>query len=232
MTSARDTLVEVEAATVGYLPGSPVLHDLSFCLAPGSFHFVVGPSGAGKTSLLRLLSLSLPPAAGTIRLFGRDVLHLQPAERASMRARLAVIFQDLRLLGHLSAVDNAALPLRIAGCDPAAARAHAAALLEWLGLGDVLRCPPASLSMGQQQLVAAARATITRPCLLLADEPTSYLDPALSSRLMQLFAQLNRLGTAVLLATHSRDLLQRHAYPVLRVGNGRIEPEQILTLAA
>jgi cell division transport system ATP-binding protein len=231
---AGSVIVRARGASVRYGTETPVLTQVDLALHAGSFHFVVGPSGAGKSSLLRLLSLSLKPCAGTIMLFERDVLTLSRADAATFRRRLAVIFQDLRLLDHLSAVDNAALPLRIAGCDPVMARGHAAELLVWLGLGDALDALPPSLSMGQRQLVAAARAVAGRPQLLLADEPTSYLDPELSARLMRLFAQLNRLGTAVLLATHSRDLLRRHPYPVLRIENGRVCSEQdgILTLAA
>lgn len=232
MTLAPANIVELHRTAMGYGRQPAVLRDIDLELEPGSFHFVVGPSGAGKTSLLRLLSLCVPPRAGTLNLFGRDVSALDSAGRTATRRRLAVIFQDLRLLDHLTVVENVSLPLRIAGCTAPEATTHAQALLRWLGLEGAVATGPGDLSMGQRQLVAAARATIGRPALLLADEPTSYLDPQLSARLMRLFAQLRDLGTAVLLATHSRDLLVRYRFPVLRIEHGRVLPEPTLARAA
>lgn len=205
-----------------YAAGEEVLRDLDLTIEAGSFHFLVGPSGAGKTSLLRLISVSHPPSAGTITLFGRDVLKLDRAGQGAMRRRIGVIFQDFRLLDHMSAFDNVALPLRIGGVDEDQLGRFVSELLAWIGLSDLIEHRPPELSMGQRQLLAVARAVVTRPSLLLADEPTSSVDPARADRLMRLFIQLNRLGTAVILATHSRELLRRHPFSVIEMAAGRI----------
>lgn len=199
-----------------------VLRGVDLELRTGSFAFLVGPSGAGKTSLLRVLSLTHPPAAGSIALFGRDVAKLRPDEALGLRRRIGVIFQELRLLDHMSAFENVALPLRLAGAAEAQIGGYVSELMEWLGLAGVMESRPPALSMGQRQLVAAARAVVARPGLVLADEPTSNLDPDKTARLMHLLEQLHRLGTVVVLATHSRELLRRHPHPVLRMEAGRL----------
>src|SRR5690242_17439374 len=175
--------------------GEEALRDVDLTLTAGSFHFLVGPSGAGKTSLLRLLSLSQPCSRGTITLFGRDVAKLGRDERAALRRRIGVVFQELRLLDHLSAFDNVALPLRIGGGSEEQISGYVSELLGWLGLSDLIEAKPPQLSMGERQLVAVARAVITRPSLLLADEPTSNVDDRRTRRLMHLFTALNKLGT-------------------------------------
>lgn len=200
----------------------PALHGVDLRLTAGSFHFVVGPSGAGKTSLLRLLSLSHPPAEGKLVLFGRDVAKLDREGLAAVRRRIGVVFQDFRLLDHLSAFDNVALPLRINGASDEQISAAVSDVLTWLGLGEVMERRPPELSMGQRQLVAVSRAVMCRPSLLLADEPTSSIDQALAQRLMRLFLSLKRLGTAVLLVTHAEQLLERYPFPVLRMEGGRL----------
>ena len=209
-----------------------VLRDIDLTLPVGSFHFLVGPSGAGKTSLLRLLSLSHPPSRGTITLFGRDVSKLGREDAGVVRRRIGVVFQDLRLLDHLSAFENAALPLRIAGASQTQIASYVTEMLTWFGLGEMLDARPESLSMGQRQMVAVARAVVCRPSLLLADEPTSNLDPARAERLMHLFIQLHKLGTAVMLATHSQDLLRRYPFPVITMAAGRLATPRAAALGA
>jgi cell division transport system ATP-binding protein len=199
-----------------------VLHDLDLRLDAGSFHFLVGPSGAGKASLLRLVSLCHPPTRGTIVLFGRDVSRLDRAERTAVRQRLGVMFQEFRLLENLSAFDNVALPLRLGGTREEQIATQVCEMLGWLGLGTVLERRPADLSTGQRQLIAAARAVITRPALLLADEPTSSIDPACARRLMELFLSLHRTGTTVVLATHNELLVRSHPFPLLELADGRL----------
>lgn len=199
-----------------------VLRGVDLTVVAGSFHFLVGPSGSGKTSLLRLISLSHPPSRGTIALFGRDVARLDRAEAAALRRRIGVVFQDFRLLDHLSAFDNVALPLRIGGADEEQISSFVSQMLAWLGLSDLIEVPPPKLSMGQRQLLAVARAVVTRPSLLLADEPTSNVDARRAERLMRLFTQMNELGTAVILATHSGELLRRYPFPVLEMAGGRL----------
>ncbi len=202
-----------------YGGGPEIFRDLTFSLVPGSFHFLVGPSGAGKSSLLKLLYLAIRPSSGTFSLLGRDVADLDREEVAMMRRRMGVVFQDFRLLDHLSALDNVALPLRVAGAREEQLRSHVAELLAWVGLADHIHSLPATLSGGQQQRVAIARAVITRPNLLLADEPTGNVDDAIGVRLMYLFDELNKLGTTVMIATHNEGLVHRFRHPQLRIEN-------------
>jgi cell division transport system ATP-binding protein len=199
-----------------------VLREVELQLTAGSFHFLMGPSGAGKTSLLRLLSLTEPPSRGRVVLFGRDVAQLDRAEAASLRKRIGVVFQDFRLLDHMSAFDNLALPLRLGGAGDQQISSHVSDLLGWLGLGEVMERKPPELSMGQRQLVAVGRAVIGRPSLLLADEPTSSVDPARARRLLHLFLSLHRMGTAIVFATHNERFARQHGFPVLEMRDGRL----------
>jgi cell division transport system ATP-binding protein len=191
-------------------------------LNAGSFHFLSGPTGAGKTSLLRLISLSLPPSSGSIRVFGREIDKINRDELAGLRQRIGVVFQDFRLLEHLSAFDNVALPLRINGANEEETVRFVSDMLGWLGIDDKLEVIPKDFSMGQRQMVCIARAVVAKPRLLLADEPTSNVDSATAERLMSLFVQMHKLGTAVLLATHSEALMERHPHPILRLSAGRL----------
>jgi cell division transport system ATP-binding protein len=216
-------MVRFEEVSLSYDSGPAVLSDVTFELDPGSFHFVVGPSGAGKSSLLRLIYLAARPSSGRILLFGRDLAQLGRDERALLRRRIGMVFQDFRLLDHLTALENVALPLRIAGHDSAEAERHVAELLAWVGLADQLHAYPPTLSGGQQQRVAIARAVIARPSLLLADEPTGNLDDSIAVRLLYLMEELNKLGTTVVIATHNEGLVQRFPHPTLKLRDGSIE---------
>lgn len=218
----RAAILELQGVGMRYGSADEVLREIDLSIAAGSFHYLVGPSGAGKSSLLRLMSLSEPPSCGSLRLFGREVGSLDRDELGRLRRRIGVVFQDFRLLDHLSAFDNVALPLRIGGADEEQISAYVSQMLGWLGLSERMEAKPPQLSMGQRQLVAVARAVVTRPDLLLADEPTSNLEPARVERLMLLFTELHRLGTAVVLATHSRELVRRWAFPVLHLERGRL----------
>src|SRR5262249_55005485 len=160
-------------------------------LEAGSFHFLTGPSGAGKTTLLRLICLAERPTRGQIALFERDVAGLGRNQAAELRRKIGIVFQDFRLLPHLSAFDNVALPLRIAREPESRVRAHVEELLDWVGLADLMQALPATLSGGQQQRIAIARAVIVSPALLLADEPTGNVDDAMAERLMRLFEEMN-----------------------------------------
>ena len=232
MDEDRATILRLQQVGMRYGSGDEVLRDVDLALPSGSLHFLVGPSGAGKTSLLRLMSLSHPASRGTITLFGRDVSRLDRAALAGVRRRVGVVFQDFRLLDHLSAFDNVALPLRIAGASEEQISSYVSEMLGWLGLSDLIEARPPHLSMGERQLVAVARAVIARPALLLADEPTSNVDPKRARRLMHLFSSLNEMGTAVVLATHSQDLLRRHPWPVLQMEAGRLVQLDAAALAA
>jgi cell division transport system ATP-binding protein len=202
--------------------GVTILHELNFELPEGAFRWLLGPSGAGKTSLLRLLYLAVRPTSGRLSLFGTEVTAAPRRLLPRLRRRIGVVFQDFRLLPHLSAYDNVALPLRIAGRPEGQIRADVSEMLRWVGLAGRIESRPAALSGGEQQRVAIARAVITRPALLLADEPTGNLDDSQAERLMHLLKELNRLGTTVVVATHNEALVARHPAPVLQLAHGRL----------
>lgn len=215
-------LVKFTNVGLRYSIGPEVLHDISFELAPGSFTFLTGPSGAGKTSLLKLLYLGQKPTRGVISMLGKDMATLKRRHLPEMRRQIGVVFQDFRLLPHLSAFDNIALPLRIAGIDEKNIQKHVSELMKWVGLGDKMECRPPTLSGGEQQRIAVARAVITRPKLLVADEPTGNIDNEMGRKLLYLFEELNRQGTTVVIATHDEDIVRTFGHPELRLENGTI----------
>jgi cell division transport system ATP-binding protein len=200
-------VVRFENVGLRYGLGPEVLRDLSFRVDPHSFQFLTGPSGAGKTSLLRLLYLSLKPTRGLITLFGHDVATLSADALAALRRRVGIVFQDFRLLDHMSTYENVALPLRVLGRDETSYRNEVMELLHWVGLGERMWALPPVLSGGEKQRAAIARAVIGRPQLLLADEPTGNVDPVLARRLLRLFVELNKSGTSVVIATHDIALM-------------------------
>ncbi len=203
-------MVRFENVGLRYGMGPEILRDLSFSIEPRSFQFLTGPSGAGKTTLLRLILLSLRPTRGLIGLFGHDVSRLDKDTLTGLRRRMGVVFQDFRLLDHLTLYENVALPLRVQGKDESSYRAEVTEFLRWVGLGERIHAFPPVLSGGEKQRAAIARALIVKPDLLLADEPTGNLDPSLARRLLRLFMELNRLGTAVVIATHDIALMDQH----------------------
>jgi len=199
-----------------------VLHGLSFSIPEGGFRWLLGPSGAGKTSLLRLLHLAVRPTYGRLALLGEDIGTVGRPRLPVLRRRIGMVFQDFRLLPHLSAFDNVALPLRLAGRPEGQIRVDAVELLSWVGLSKKLQSRPAELSGGEQQRVAIARAVVARPLLLLADEPMGNLDELQAERLMQLLHEMNRLGTTVVVATHNAALVARHPAHTLRLSDGHL----------
>ncbi|MBU6318107.1 MAG: ATP-binding cassette domain-containing protein [Alphaproteobacteria bacterium] len=210
-----------DRVSVSYGPGLDVLADASFELRPGSMTFLTGPSGAGKSTLLKLAYLALRPSQGRVSLFGIDTARQSRAERALTRRKLGVVFQEFRLLEHLTAFENAALPLRVAGDKEKRYRNDVRELLEWVGLGDRMNARPATLSGGEKQRVAIARAVVMKPDLIIADEPTGNVDTEMADRLMRLFRELNRrVNTTVLIATHDMELIRRTPADVLRIANG------------
>jgi cell division transport system ATP-binding protein len=225
----QEPVVRFENVGMRYGMGPEVLHDLTFTLDAGSFHFLTGVSGAGKSSLLKLLFLAHRPSRGLITLFGRDVATLPRRALPTMRRKIGVVFQDFRLLDHLTALENVALPLKVAGARDAKVLEHVAELLRWVGLEKHIHARPKVLSGGEQQRVAIARAVINQPSLLLADEPTGNVDETIGMRIMYLFEELNRLGTTVVVATHSEALLSRFRHPRLLLANGDLTIESPLS---
>jgi cell division transport system ATP-binding protein len=215
-------MVRFENVGMRYSAGPEVLRDVTFVLEAGSFTFLTGLSGAGKTTLLKLIYLAEPPSRGLITLFGNDMATTRRGDFPAIRRRIGVVFQDFRLLPHLSAFDNVALPLRLAGRNEDDYAHDVEELLSWVGLGDRMGARPATLSGGEQQRVAIARAVVARPDLLVADEPTGNVDPEIGARLIRLFGELNRLGTTVLIATHDRALIESTKAREMRLVDGRL----------
>lgn len=215
-------MVRFEDVGMRYGTGPEVLRDVSFALEPGSFTFLTGPSGAGKSTLLKLVFLAEQPSRGLISLFGSDLARLRRSELPPLRRRIGVVFQEFRLLDHLSAFDNVALPLKLAGRRDREYRHDVEELLAWVGLGERLNDKPPTLSGGEQQRVAIARAVVAKPDLLLADEPTGNVDPDMGERLIRLFVELNRFGTTVMIATHDRALIEAARAREMRLVDGRL----------
>ena len=219
-----ENIVKFESVGLRYGLGPEVLQDVSFNLPAGSFHFLTGASGAGKSSLLRLMFLGLRPSRGRVVLFDRDIAQTKRYELPALRRRVGVVFQDFRLLDHLSTLDNVALPLRVRGVRESEVQKHVPELLAWVGLAEQIHAKPPTLSGGQKQRVAIARAVIGRPELLLADEPTGNVDDHIAMRLLYLFEELNKLGTTILVATHSEQLVTRFSHhPRLHIEHGLVQ---------
>ena len=215
-------MIEFNDVGLRYGEGPEILKNLNFSIAPGSFHFLTGPSGAGKTSLLRLLLLSLRPTSGRISMFGEDITRLGRDRLLALRRHIGIVFQEFRLLEHMTTFENVALPLRVLGQEESDYRANVEELLDWVGLGNRMDAHPEVLSGGEKQRAAIARAVIARPDILLADEPTGNVDPELSERLVHLFAELNRMGTTIIIATHELRMLKKFDYPRMLLNNGEI----------
>ncbi len=218
----------IELSDVSYSYGDrPLLNDLSLSLPPASFHFLTGPSGSGKTTLLRLCHLELQPDQGAVSLFGESAADLDRDGIASVRQRIGIVHQDCRFLDHLPVSENVALPLVVAGRDPAPERENLAELLAWVGLsshGDAL---PAQLSGGERQRAALARAVIMSPDVILADEPTGNVDWDMAMRLLMLLVELHKMGKTILIATHDLSLIRQaktHVQArVLRLRDGSLQ---------
>ena len=215
-------MVRFENVGLRYGLGPEVLRDLSFRIEPHSFQFLTGPSGAGKTTLLRLLFLTLRPTRGLITLFGHDVSTLSKDSLATLRRRIGIVFQDFRLLDHMTTYENVALPFRVLGRPESSYRDEVIELLNWVELGERMWALPPVLSGGEKQRAAIARAVIARPQLLLADEPTGNVDPTLAKRLLRLFVELNKSGTSVVIATHDIGLMDQYDARRLVLHDGRL----------
>lgn len=232
-TTAPDKeTVHLRNVDFGYAGRPSVLRDVNLILPHGSFHFLTGPSGAGKSTLLRLLTLSERAQAGRISLFGQDVTRLPRSRVPELRRQMGVVFQDFRLLDHLNAFDNVALPLRLNGEKPRDYAQDIVEMLRWVGLGSRIEAMPSALSGGEKQRLAIARAVITRPRLIIADEPTGSVDRQMGEKLMRLFQSLHKLGATVLIASHDEELALRYGARLLRLDGGHLEDVTPRSVAA
>ncbi len=216
-------MIHFENVGLRYGMGPEILRDLSFEIPRKSFQFLTGPSGAGKTTLLRLLFMSLQPTRGLIRMFDRDISGIPRRELPMLRRRIGIVFQDFRLLDHLTTYENVALPLRVRGKEETAYRSDVIELLKWVGLGERINVLPPVLSGGEKQRAAIARALIDQPEILLADEPTGNVDSPMARRLLNLFLELNRQGTAVVIATHDLSLMDQVEARRMILTEGRLD---------
>ncbi|MDR2267897.1 MAG: ATP-binding cassette domain-containing protein [Holosporaceae bacterium] len=218
----EEPVISFDSVMLHYGDGVPVLKNISVPLYKKSFHFLTGASGAGKTSLLRLLYMGIRPSSGKLKIFGRDVSDIPREELLNMRQKIGVVFQDFNLLNHLTVLENVALPLKVKGENEKRRENQAKEILDWVGLGNCFDMLPNSMSGGQKQRVAIARAVITRPEILLADEPTGNVDEQIATKLMGLFYGMHRMGACVIVATHYRQFVDKFHYNELRIENGRI----------
>ncbi len=220
--AANGLIIDFDNAGLAYGDAPETLSDVTLQLREGEFRFLTGPSGAGKTSLLKMMYLAHRPTRGRFSLFGEDATNAPREALPALRRRIGVVFQEFRLLDHLTAFENVALPMKVAGINQNQYREDVSELLNWVGLGHRMGAKPPTLSGGEQQRVALARALVSKPDLILADEPTGNVDPAMSERIMKLFVELNKLGAAVIVATHNLRLVQTLGKPVLRISDGRV----------
>ncbi|WP_108484949.1 cell division ATP-binding protein FtsE [Oceaniglobus ichthyenteri] len=219
-------MIELNEVSYSY-GGDALLSDISLRLAPGSFHFLTGPSGAGKSTLLKLCYMELMATHGTVTIFGRPAHEISRDGVASVRRRVGIVHQDCQFLDHLPLLENVALPLTVSGQSTEANMAEMQDLLAWVGLAAKMRSLPPELSGGERQRAALARAVVMSPDVILADEPTGNLDWEMSLRLLTLLVELNRMGKAILVATHDLNLI-RHAKAqvaarVLRIKDRRLQ---------
>lgn len=215
-------IVEFDNVGLAYDGETEILRDLNFRLAPGDFRFLTGPSGAGKTSFLKLIYLAHQATRGKVSLFEQDVTNAPRAALPALRRRIGVVFQEFRLIDHLTAFENVALPMKVAGINQNQYREDVRELLSWVGLGSRIDALPETLSGGEKQRVALARALVSKPDLILADEPTGNVDPAMGEKIMKLFVELNKLGAAVVVATHDLQLVDVLDKPAIRLDRGKL----------
>lgn len=204
----------------------PAVEGVTFSLEEGSFHYLTGPSGAGKTTLFRMMYMDLRPTSGKLIAYGKDITRVAEDDIAMMRRRMGVVFQDFRLLPHLTVKENVSLPLTLLGPMTRDQEACVDEIINWVGLGQKADKQPGFLSGGEKQRIAIARAVVNRPRLLIADEPTGNVDASMGRRIMHLFTELNKQGTTVLIATHDRQLMADCPAPAITIENGRLAPMQ------
>lgn len=218
----NDPIISMNNVMLHYEDSLPVLKNVSINLYKSSFHFLTGESGVGKTTFMRLLYMGIRPSAGVLKIFGKDVSELSDDSICKMRQRIGVVFQSYNLLNHLTALENVALPLKVMGEPESSRMQQAKEILDWVGLGNCFNAYPDALSGGQQQRIAIARAVISRPDILLADEPTGNVDEKIANKLMTLFYGMHKVGTCVIVATHHKQFVDQFHYDELQIDSGKL----------
>lgn len=226
MSTNAAHVIQFEHVSVRYNRGPEILSNINLKLQPRSFTFLTGSSGAGKSTLLKLCYLSLKPSRGLVHLFGQDSSSFTHQEKLATKRRIGVIHQDFRLIDHLSIFENVALPLRVIEKSRDEYTQDVTELLQWVGLGHKMDAKPQTLSGGEQQRAAIARAVIAKPDILIADEPTGNVDIGLGRRLLRLFSEMNRMGTTILIATHDTALMQEISADILTIKEGQLLNER------
>lgn len=222
----EDPIISFENVMLQYDDGAPILKNISLSFHKKSFHFLTGSSGAGKTTLMRLLYSGIKPSSGTLKIFGQDISSISQHDLCKLRQKIGVVFQDFNLLNHLTVLENVALPLKVIGVSPENRERQAKEILDWIGLGGHFNVLPNTLSGGQKQRVAIARAVIIRPEILLADEPTGNVDDQIASKLMNLFYGMHKMGTCVIVATHCKHLAEKFHYSEMHLENGHVTTQK------
>ena len=223
--TTKKSIILLQNVGLRYNKGPEILKDINLDIKSGEFYFLTGTSGAGKTSLLKLLQLAHKPTRGKVRIFSKDTDHITHDEISKIRRRIGIVFQDYELLNHLSIMDNVALPLRISGKSNKYIETHVPELIKWVELEEYINEKPTYLSGGQQQRVAIARALINNPDIIIADEPTGNVDEEMAKKLLFLFLELNKRGTTIIIATHSTNLIKQFKFPVLHIKDGHLYKE-------
>ena len=221
MNLAKPHIASFQNVGLSFKGNVKLFSNLNLEITEGEFYFLTGLSGAGKSTLLKLIYLGLTPTSGHLSLFGENVARIMPESVAYMRRKIGIVFQDFRLLPHLTTVENVALPLKVRGIDPRKARQQAKDLLAWVGLEDVFNSLPHTLSGGQQQRAAITRAVMGKPKLLLADEPTGNVDEEAARKILYLFEELHKSGTTIVLATHNRSFAKEFQHPEIFLKKGQ-----------
>jgi len=218
-------MIQMYGISMRYKHDIEVLHNIDMSVEKGEFAFLVGSSGAGKTTVLRLLYRELVPTEGQIVVAGYNLSKIRSTQLPDLRRKLGIVFQDFKLLPNKTVERNIAFSMRVTGAKRSQIKKNVDRAIEWTGLQHRRKALPEDISGGEQQRTSIARAIVNDPLLILADEPTGNLDPVLSLEIMRLFERANTRGTTVLVATHDIDLVRQMGKRIIRIDRGRIVEE-------
>lgn len=224
--SGNEDIISMTNVTKSYATGAPALNGIDLHIKPGEFVFIVGDSGSGKSTMIKLLLRELVPTSGEISVMGYDLLKIRHRKIPKFRRNLGIVFQDFRLLKDRNVYENVAFAQRIVQTPGKEIKRNVPSILATVGLAGKYKAKPRQLSGGEQQRVAIARALVNRPSILLADEPTGNLDPKNSWEIMKLLEQINENGTTVLVVTHNREIVNAMQKRVVTMKKGIIVSDE------